>query len=106
MIDEIQVPSPKTLIIPGLAGLYARLSTFSYAIARVMMGLVLLPAEEHLVDAGGEEHQPPHHPRNGGGEGRESRIQSGQPGNDERFGRGNLDFVDHGRILSEFPADE
>lgn len=44
MIDEIQVPSPKTLIIPGLAGLYARLSTCSYAIARVMMGLVLLPA--------------------------------------------------------------
>ena len=43
MIDEIQAPSAKTLIIPGLAGLYARCSTCSYAIMRVMMGLVLLP---------------------------------------------------------------
>ncbi len=44
MIDETQVPDRQTLIIPALRGLYGRLAPFSYAMMRVMMGLVLLPS--------------------------------------------------------------
>jgi putative oxidoreductase len=43
MIDETEVPSRQTLIIPGLAGLYRLLAPCSYAMVRVMMGLALLP---------------------------------------------------------------
>jgi putative oxidoreductase len=53
MIDEFEVPSRQTLIIPGLAGLYRLLAPFSYAMARVFLGLVLLPGGVDKLFMGG-----------------------------------------------------
>jgi putative oxidoreductase len=53
MIDEFEVPARQTLIIPGLAGLYRRLAPYSYVMARVMLGLVLLPAGIDKIFMGG-----------------------------------------------------
>jgi putative oxidoreductase len=53
MIDEFEVPSRQTLIIPGLAGLYRLLAPCSYAMARVTLGLALLPVGIDKLFMGG-----------------------------------------------------
>ena len=53
MIDEFEVPSPQRLVFPALAPLYRRLAPWSYAAARILMGLVVLPAGIDKVFMGG-----------------------------------------------------